>query len=102
MTHRVVFSKQAQQDLTAIKAYISRESSTRIANAFADALVDAFANLFPFPMRGEIRTDVGPAYRVVGFRNRVGIHFEVRESVVFILMFAYKGMNWQKPPRPFR
>ena len=99
MTHRVVFSKQAQQDLTAIKAYIRRESSARIANAFADALLDACESLSKFPMRGSVHTEIGPAYRVVGFRHTVGIHFEADDSKVRILMLAYKGLNW---PRPLR
>lgn len=46
------------------------------------------------PNRGVVRNDVRPGLRVIGFRKRVAIHFEVSESAVTVLAFTYAGRNW--------
>ena len=96
MTYRVVLSAPAKRDLKEIRDFIRKRSSARIAKAFTRALVEDCRTLAVFPMRGNVRPEMGPDHRVVGFRGRVSVHFQVKPGRVVVLGLTYAGWDWQQ------
>jgi len=99
MRHGVLYTKQAQWDLKEIRSYITRESSARIASRYIKRLKASCADLVMFPNRGTLHDQVRPGMRIVGFERRVTIQFTVQENLVYILGFAYAGLNWTESKR---
>ena len=94
MIFRIVLSAGARQDLWKLRHYIRRASSASIATQFLHDLVLYSEGLNTFPHRGSVRDEAKPGVRVIGFRGRVSIHFEVAEATVTILAYTYAGRNW--------
>ncbi len=94
MNYRVILTPSARQNLLAIADYISAESSDAIAADFCNALLLECESFSVFPKRGSVRGDVRSGMRVISFRKRVSVAFEVTEDAVNILAFWYAGRNW--------
>lgn len=77
-----------------MRKYIRLASSAALATRFIRDLVAYSEELHTFPHRGSVRQGIFPGLRVIGFRGRVSIHFEVAETVVTILAYTYAGRNW--------
>ena len=95
MTHRVVFSDQAEQHLNALYALIEQNSGSARAEAFTDGIVDYCLGLSLFPERGTQRNDLRPGLRILGYRRRVTIALAVEPDVVVILGIFYGGQDWE-------
>jgi toxin ParE1/3/4 len=93
MPHKVRLSDDAKAHLRAIRSYIAKESSKRIALNYVRQITAACLALETFPQRGTNRDDLLRGLRTVGFDGRVSIAFRVRETSVDILAILYGGRD---------
>jgi plasmid stabilization system protein ParE len=63
VTHRVVFSPEALQQLNDLLDYIADRASPAIAMGYTDGIVSYCESLSTFPHRGNQRDDVRPSLR---------------------------------------
>ena len=90
-TYGIVYDRAAADDLVDLQNWIARQSSERVAATYI-ARLRAFCNrLRHFPQRGEIRDDVRPGIRLIGFEQRVNVAFEVQQDRVVIVRLLYGG-----------
>ena len=97
MTHVVIFSPVAQQQLDALYLEIISSKTPAVAEKFTSSIVDYCERLARFPRRGKLRDDLRPGLRTVGFRRRVTIAFSVEEEYVVILGIFYGGQDFEAP-----
>lgn len=95
MTHRVVFSPEAQEQLAELYRYIAEAASPVIAARYTEAIVGYCESLNLFPLRGTKRDDVRPGLRVTNYKKRAVIAFAVDAEVVFILGVFYGGQDYE-------
>jgi toxin ParE1/3/4 len=75
--------------------HVAAVASPDFAARYTDAIMEQCESLKTFPMRGALRDDIRPGLRVLGFRRRVSIPFEVTCEVVTILGIFYGGQNFE-------
>ena len=95
MSHRLVFSPEADAQLLKIYRYIAREASPATAERFTTAIVDHCEAFETFPERGTRRDDLRSGLRTVGFRRSVTIAFTVDGDVVTVLGVFYGGQDFE-------
>ena len=95
MSHRVVFSPEAEEQLAAIYHYIAEAASADIATRYTEAIVRCCEGLDTFPHRGLARDDVRPGLRVTNYRKRVVIAYMVDADQVAILGVFYGGQDYE-------
>ncbi|WP_027052249.1 type II toxin-antitoxin system RelE/ParE family toxin [Mesorhizobium erdmanii] len=93
MTHRVAFSKAAEQDLLDLLTYLVPQAGERIARAYVDRLIDYCSAFGNFPERGTRHDDVRPGLRTVGYRRRATIAFTVKDKTVTIIRIFHGGRD---------
>ena len=93
MSYRVVFSPQAQRQLSWILRYLAEEGTLATATSFVAAIVDYCESFTIFPNRGARRDDVRPGLRAIGFRRRATIAFMVEDRIISIVGVFYGGQN---------
>lgn len=96
MRYRVVFTPEAEEQLTELYRYIAVSASPELALRFTDAIVGYCESFETFPMRGNQRKDIRPGLRTVGFRKRVLIAFEVEARQVNIIGIFYGGQDYER------
>ena len=95
MTHRVIFSPEALQQLSDLLDYIALCASPAIAMAYTDGIVKYCESLSTFPQRGSQRNDVRPGLRITNYKKRSVIAFAVTTEEVFILGVFYGGQDYE-------
>jgi toxin ParE1/3/4 len=95
VTHRVVFSPEALQQLNDLLDYIADRASPAIALAYTDGIVSYCESLSTFPHRGNQRDDVRPGLRTTHYKKRAVIAFAVTAEEVFILGVFYGGQDYE-------
>ena len=95
MTHRVVFSPEAQQQLSDLLDYISHRASPAVAMGYTDGIVRYCESLSTFPQRGTQRDDVRPGLCITHYKKRAVIPFAVTAEEVFILGVFYGGQDYE-------
>jgi plasmid stabilization system protein ParE len=65
MTHRIIFTPEARDQLDHLHAYISSVADTETATRFANGILDHIDTLSEFPKRGSPRTDLRPGLRTL-------------------------------------
>jgi plasmid stabilization system protein ParE len=95
VTHRVIFSPEALQQLSNLLDYIARRASPAIAMAYTDGIVSYFESLSTFPQRGTQRDDVRPGLRITNYKKRAVIAFAVTTEEVLILGVFYGGQDYE-------
>lgn len=96
MVYRVIFTPEAEAQLTDLYRYISKDASPAIAARFTEAIVTYCESLRNFPARGVKRDDIRPGLRVVGYRKRIVIAFDIEKEQVNILGVFYGGRNYKR------
>jgi plasmid stabilization system protein ParE len=96
MTHRVVFSPEAELELVSLYFHIAEAASPEIAAKYNEDIVRECESLRNLPHRGTRRDNIRAGLRTIGFRRRVTIAFEVTGSVVTILGVFYGGRDFEK------
>jgi toxin ParE1/3/4 len=95
MSHRVIFSPEAEAQLISIYDYIAGKASPETAKRFTDSIADYCEGLDVFPHRGLKRNDLRPGLRIIGFRRRVSIAVNVGGSQVEIVGIFYGGQDFE-------
>ena len=95
MSHRVAFSPEAEEQLTALYRYIASAASPDIASRYAEAIVNDCENLQTFPHRGNMRDDVRPGLRITNYKKRTVIAFAVDADQVSIIGVFYGGQDYE-------
>lgn len=93
--YRVVFGRDAAQQLEDLYEYIADNGSPDDAAQFTEAIITFCENLAELPRRGTTRDDVRPGLRILGYRKRVVIAFAVVDKVVAILGIFYGGRDYE-------
>jgi plasmid stabilization system protein ParE len=93
MSHRVVFTPEALDQLAALYQYISVAASPAVALRYTDAIVNYCESLTLFPHRGTMRDDVRKGLRITHYKKRTVIAFAVDAAEVVILGIFYGGQN---------
>lgn len=95
MTHRVVFSPEAEDQLVALYGYIAVAASPDIAARYTEGIVSYCESLRTFPQRGTMRDDVRPGLRITNYRRRTVIAFAVDSEQVSIIGIFYGGQDYE-------
>jgi toxin ParE1/3/4 len=95
MSYTVVFTPEAEGQLTELYGYIAAEASPEIAARFTDGIVTYCESLSTFRARGNRRDDIRPGLRVTGYRKRVAIAFHVDEDRINIIGVFYGGQDYE-------
>lgn len=95
MNYHVVFSPEAEEQLTELYRYIAADASPDIAARYTEAIVSYCESLRTFPHRGNTRDDVRPGLRVTHYKKRTVIAFDVATEVVSIIGIFYGGQDYE-------
>ncbi|EKF58181.1 plasmid stabilization system [Agrobacterium albertimagni AOL15] len=99
MSYGLRFAPEALDQLQALEDYIAQASSASRAAAYVNAIVDYCQQLKTFPHRGTVRVDLRAGLRIIGFRRRVTILFEVSDGTVTIIGIYYGGRQYEPRSR---
>jgi toxin ParE1/3/4 len=91
----VVFSPEAEADLTDLFDFIAQRSHVETALNYISRIEDFCDGLDVASERGTLRNDIRDGLRIVGFERRLNIAFTIEESRVVILRFFSGGQNWE-------
>lgn len=94
-TRRVEFSEEANADLLKLYDCIAEAAGIDIAMGYLERLEEYCQRFDLASERGQLRDDIRPGLRVVGFEKRVSIAFFVEEERVVILRLYYGGQDWE-------
>jgi plasmid stabilization system protein ParE len=90
---KIVYAPEAEAQLVALFFHIAAAASPEIATNYTEAIVKQCESLKTFPARGAQRDEIRPGLRVLGFRRRVSIAFEITGDAVTILGIFFGGQN---------
>ena len=93
MSHFVVFTPEAQNDLINLYDYIADRSSSTRALGYIERIEQTCMSLHTLPQRGTRRDVLRPGLRVMGFEHRVLIAFRASTDSVAILRILYGGRS---------
>lgn len=93
MTHRLVFTPEARDQLAALHAYIASVADAGTAARFVDGIIDHAATLRDFSARGTPRDDLRAGLRTLSWRWRVTLAFVVEEHDVVVIGAFYGGRD---------
>ena len=92
---QVVFAPEAAEDLAGLYDWIADAASPQIAIAYL-ARVEGFCmRLGIGSERGNLRADIRPNLRIIGFERRLTVAFTVGDQTVTILRVFSAGRNWE-------
>lgn len=95
MIYTVHLSSKALHQLDELEAHIAEAGSPLTARRFIDSIVDYCESFRSFPERGTRRNGLPQAIRMVGYRRRVTIAFEVTKDAVIIHGVYYGGQDYE-------
>lgn len=93
--YRVVFRREALQQLEDLYDYIADAGSPDNAARYTDAIVTYCQGLTEFPYLGVARDDIRPGLRTIGYKRRVVIAFAVLDYTVAIVGIFYGGRDYE-------
>lgn len=93
---RVVFATRARDDLLDLFDWIAGRAGSDVAHGYLDRLERFCRDLELASERGQLRDDVAPGLRIVGFERRVTVAFRVLPDHVVIVALHYGGRNWDR------
>ena len=92
----VVFSPEARDDLLNLYDWIATRAGPAVAISYIER-IEAFCLGFDLASeRGQLRGDIRPGLRIVGFERRITIAFSMNKEQVTILRLYYGGQNWEE------
>ena len=93
MLWRLVYSRAASRDFDSIYGWVIDSASRRTADRYAARLQTFCRRLTRYPKRAEVRDDILPGVRLIGFEKSVTVVFVIDESAqeVRILRLLYRG-----------
>jgi toxin ParE1/3/4 len=100
MPYTVVFTPEADEQLTVLYRYIADAASPEIAARYTDAIVSYCEGLGTLPHRGVQRDDIRPGLRVTNYRKRTAIAFILEPERVSIIGVFYGGRDYEAALQP--
>ncbi len=94
--YRIVFLREASDDLNDLHAYLTAKAGIDIASAYIAGIKTSSLSLSKHPVRGRKRDDVLPGLRVAHYKKRVNILFFVKADDVIIHGIFYDGRDIRK------
>ena len=95
MSHSVVFTPEAEEQLVELYRYIANDASPAIAEKFTNAIVEFCEGLANFPNRSARRDDIRPGLFVTQYRSRVVIAYSVENDAVLVIGVFYGGRDFE-------
>lgn len=92
---QVIFAPEARDDLLRLYDHIAGAASPTVALAYLERIEDYCSRFDLASERGQLRNDIRPGLRIIGFERRVTIAFAVDENRVTILRLSYGGRDWE-------
>lgn len=77
MTHSVILSDDAEDDLFAIADWLAERADRQTANDFVDRIHKACLALADFPDRGTPHPGFGAEIRSIAYRRRTTLYYHV-------------------------
>ena len=93
MTHKVILTPGARQDLVQIYEYIAEKVDPLRAIGYVERIEFFCQSLTQFPERGMRRDDLRLGLRTTGFERRITIAFHIANKEVRIDRILYGGRN---------
>ncbi len=93
MSYTVVFSPAASDDLEDLFIYLAPEMGIREARDYVGKIKAYCLGFSTFPQRGMLRDDLWPNLRLVGYRRKATIAFQIRGDVVRIARIYNRGRD---------
>lgn len=93
MTHEIVFSEDAEDDLFSIASFITENADRETADGFIGRLTGACRRLADFPRRGTPHPQFGADVRSIPFERRATIFYLVEAKRVTIIHIAHAGRD---------
>lgn len=97
-SYQVLENTEVLRDYVAIAIYVEQWTGDRVlANRTVDSIRGFIRSLAKFPHRGKLRDDLRPGLRVIPFKKRTAIAFEIDEPTrcVIILRVFYAGQDYE-------
>jgi len=85
VTHAVLLSPLATQDLIALHGWIMEAADRAIADAYVDRIEQKIVSLAEFPLRGTPRSDLGAGVRTLMFERKLLIAYHLENTEVIAL-----------------
>jgi toxin ParE1/3/4 len=95
MSYTVIFTPEAEAQLTELYRYIAAAASPEAAARYTNSIVTYCEGLRTLPQRGIQRDDIRPGLRIMSYRKRVVIAFDVDADQVAILGVFYGGQDYE-------
>jgi plasmid stabilization system protein ParE len=96
--YQVLENTEVLRDYVAIAIYVERWTGDRVlADRTVDTIRGFIRSLAAFPHRGTPRDDLRPGLRVIPFKKRTAIAFEIDEPArcIIILRVFYAGQDYE-------
>jgi toxin ParE1/3/4 len=93
MKYRVVFAPRAIRDLDEIFVYLASDVGATAAREYISRIRNYCAGFSTFPKRGTRRDDIRPGLRLVGYRYKATVAFDVESGTVTILRVFHRGRD---------
>ena len=95
MTYTVVFTPEAEEQLTKLYRYIKDEASPQIALRYTSAIVAHCEGFRELPRRAVPRDDIRPGLHITNYKGRAVIAFTVDAERVSIIGVFYGGRDYE-------
>ena len=95
MQHTVIFSSEAQDQLTALYRYIAVAASPETAERYTNAIITYCESLKELPHRGTRRDDVRPGLRITNYKKRIVIAFAIDAELISVIGIFYGGQDYE-------
>jgi toxin ParE1/3/4 len=95
MSYPVIFTPEAEAQLTELYHYIAAAASPEVAAHYTNSIVTYCESLQTLPHRGTQRNDIRPGLRITSYRRRVVIAFDADADRLAILGVFYGGQDYE-------
>nr|WP_269456124.1 type II toxin-antitoxin system RelE/ParE family toxin [Rhizobium quercicola] len=89
----VRFTPEANADLTELFDYLAPRAGSAVALKYVGDIHQHCLSFALFPACGFARNNVSPGLRIVGFRRRASIVFQVQDEQVIIIRIFHRGRD---------
>lgn len=95
MPYTVVFTPEAENQLTELYRYVAQAASPEVAQRYVEAIVTYCEGLQSFPHRGSQRDDIRPGLRMTNYKGRCVLAFAVTDELVSVVGVFYGGQDYE-------
>lgn len=95
MTHRVIFTPEAEDQLDQLFTYLAIRADPETAAQFIEAVIQHCEDIALFPMSGRPRDYIRPGLRITTFRKRTVIAYAEVHGELAILGIFHGGRDYE-------